>query len=94
MPKYIVQHTPVLHGAEKDKQATRYEIGEEIELTDKDAQKLGDNVASAKNEVKKPADSADGNPDDKEKAPAGGKPGKNEGNEAEAGKEKEKKKQQ
>ncbi|WAC06584.1 MAG: hypothetical protein OS130_09995 [Thermodesulfobacteriota bacterium] len=69
MPKYIIQHTPVLHGAEKDKQTTRYEVGDMIELTEKEAQKLGDNVAAAKVE-------------------------KNENSGDDAGKEKEKKKQQ
>jgi hypothetical protein len=44
MPKYNVQHTPVLHGGKGDKTATRYGIGEEIELTVQEAATLGDNV--------------------------------------------------
>lgn len=79
MPKYIVQHTPVLHGAEKAKQTTRYEVFDEIELTEQEAQKLGDNVKPIKSQVKAPADKsaavkepapdAGGDPDDKEKTP-------------------------
>ena len=44
MGLYIVQHTPILHGAEKKKTADMFNPGEEIELTEKEAEKLGDNV--------------------------------------------------
>ena len=42
MPKYVVVHTPIKHGI-KDK-AEMYAPGEEIELTTKEAQRVGDNV--------------------------------------------------
>lgn len=81
MPKYIVQHTPVRHGAEKAKQSTRYEVGEVIELDEKDAQKLGDNMALIKEEVKEPAGKGaaekepvpdtGGDPEDKGNSPEG-----------------------
>lgn len=102
MPKYIIKHTPVLHGAEKAKQTTRFEVGDVIELAEKDAQKLGDNVSLIKDEVKEPAGKgaagkktapdSGGDPDEKEKAPADGRTDGGEGDDIEAGKEKEKKK--
>lgn len=45
MPKYTILNTPVLHGADGKKTATRYDIGDEIELTEKEALSLGGNVA-------------------------------------------------
>jgi len=104
MPKYFIVHTPVRYGAEKAKQATRYEVDDVIELTEKEAQKLGDNAALIKDEVKKPADKdaagketapdTGSDPDDKGNSPEGEKPDKGKGSESESGKEKEKKKQQ
>jgi hypothetical protein len=44
MPKYIVQDTHIRHGKEGDKVATLYGPGVEIELTEKEAGKLGSNV--------------------------------------------------
>lgn len=44
MPKYIVQDTHIRHGKEGDKVATLYGPGVEIELTEKEAEKLGRNV--------------------------------------------------
>ena len=44
MPTYIVQHTPVRHGAQRKKTADTYNPGDEIELSEKEAQKLGSNV--------------------------------------------------
>lgn len=47
MAKYTVQHTPILHGKKGDKEASRYEIGSEIDLTDAEAGRLGDNILPA-----------------------------------------------
>ena len=67
MPKYIVQHTPVLHGEEKAKIATRYEVGEEIELSEEEAQKLGDNVALTKTDKKENSETETGKEKEKKK---------------------------
>jgi hypothetical protein len=47
MPKYIVQHTPILHGKTGEKKASSYDIGAVVELTDEEAMRLGDNVQAA-----------------------------------------------
>lgn len=44
MPKYIVQHTPILHGPKGADAATLHEVGSAIELTAEEAERLGDNV--------------------------------------------------
>ncbi len=44
MPKYIVQHTQIKYARQGDKEAVIYAVGDEIELTEKEAQALGDNV--------------------------------------------------
>lgn len=50
MPAYTVQHTPIIHGpkdATGPESARRYEVGEEIELSAVEAERLGDNLAAA-----------------------------------------------
>jgi len=47
MPRYAVQHTPILHGSGGEKTAARYGIGEVVELTEQEAAALGDNVQAA-----------------------------------------------
>ncbi len=55
MPTYIVQHTPVKHGAKGKKTADTYNPGDEIELSEKEAQKLGGNVKLSAAKAKPPA---------------------------------------
>jgi hypothetical protein len=49
--RYAVQHTSILHGSEGEKTATRYGIGEVVELTEQEAAALGDNVKAAESPV-------------------------------------------
>ncbi len=44
MHKYIVQHTHIKHAGKGEKEAVTYAPGDEIELTEKEAQLLGNNV--------------------------------------------------
>lgn len=48
MPKYIVQDMHIRHGAQGEKKASIYAPGDEIELTQKEAEKLGSNVKPSK----------------------------------------------
>lgn len=56
MAKYIVQEMAIKHGTKGDKEASLYEPGAEIELTDEEAAALGSNVIPAGEEENKSYD--------------------------------------